>query len=175
MALKDVLPGTYRAKAVNGVWTNVGQKQTPAVGVTFEFSHDGKMETIQHVMYLTQTALQDGSTVSEKTFDTLAVLGYNETIALENGIITKAHLADKEVEIVIDYEIDRNDPTKRYTKVKWVNELGGSRLAGMPVQQVLGNMNLRSEMAAARARKGQKATQSQPQQVTMPLNGNVPF
>lgn len=175
MALKDIKPGKYKARAVEGAWSHVGPKETPAVGIHFEFMHESKMESIWHIMYLTQTALKDGSTVASKTFNTLAMLGYDETQPLVNDEdgnprFYSQHLADKEVEIVIEHEPNPKDPTKHYTKVRWVNELGGNQMAGKSVQSVLGNTSLQAEMAAARARVGAKKPQSE-----QPHNKDIPF
>lgn len=180
MSLKDVKPGSYRAKAVQGAWGESPEKKTPLVGVQFEFQCEGRMETIWHTMYLTQTQLKDGSTVAQKTFETLAKLGYDESKDLikdekGNPWFNKQHLADKEVEIVI--EIEKGDDGKSYHKVRWVNELGGARVAGLPVAQVLGNMNLKSEMAAARARLGTSAPKpkTEAKQQSSFTEADIPF
>lgn len=152
MSLKDVKPGKYRAKAVEGQFSTVGSKETPAVGVRFEFMNDSKLESIWHVMYLTNTELKDGSTVFQKTFEVLTKLGFNdEKDVLSDGKFDQSYLSDKEMEIVIVLE---EKDGKTYHSVQWVNELGGSRLSSVPIQKVLGNLNLKAEMAAARARLG---------------------
>jgi hypothetical protein len=163
MSLKDVEPGKYRARAVKGAWSKVGDKKTPAVGVLYQFEREpGQVEEIWHVMYLTTTMCGNGFTVQENTFNTLiGTLGYDESVDLyidDNGnpFFGPAHLADKEVEIVIEMEADRNDPTKSYHRVRWVNELGGSRLAGLSVDEVMGNTSIKAAAAAARARLGVK-------------------
>lgn len=186
MSLKDVKPGSYKAKAVGGGWGKIGEKQTPFVGVNFEFQPEpGRKEQINALLYLTNTELKNGQTVSQKTFETLAKLGYNEDKPLTqdsqgNPVFTKDHLADKEMEIVIEIEPDQSTPPKMYHRVKWINEIGGSQVAGLPVQQVLGNLNLKAEMAAARARLGapkpSSVTQSAPaQQQKFATESDIPF
>lgn len=166
MSLKEVQPGKYRAKAVEGVWCKVGDKQTPAVSVRFEFENNGKKETIWHVMYLTTTMCGNDLTVAENTFNNLARLGYNETAPMVqradgNPGMGPQHFADKEVELVIDIE-------EKYHKVRYINELGGTQYAGMAPQQVLGNVDVRSAMAAARARLSVKTPQ-------VPVASGSPF
>ncbi len=120
MSYKDIQPGKYRARALGGVWTNVGKNATPCVSVNFEFeSSPGVKEKISHQLFLTQTVLKDGGTVMEKTMDTLiGTLGYNEAKPLikdfhGNPVFDHTFLADKEVEIVIELEADRDDPSSR--------------------------------------------------------------
>jgi hypothetical protein len=146
MSLKDVVPGKYVAKAIRGGWGKSKEKQTPCVAVEFEF--DGG-ELIWWTGYLTEKTVH-------RTFETLARLGYKEVdlIPDEKGnpcFTREKHLADKEVEIVI--EIEENDG-KSYHRVQWINDLGGSSRVGLPVSQVLGSINLKAELAAARARLG---------------------
>ena len=157
----DIKAGNYRAKAIGGVWTNVGAKGTPCVAVNFEFeSAPGSKSILTHRMFLTQTPLKDGSLVIEHTMDTLiGTLGYLEDKDLlkdSNGNLSfdQTFLSDKEVEIVVELEADQNDPKKMYPRVRWVNELSGNRLAGLPIEKVLGNANLKALAAAARARMG---------------------
>ncbi len=170
-----IKPGKYKAKATSGAWANVGEKGTPGVGVKFEFDCDGVKSHLWHVLYLTNTLLKDGSTVAEKTFEMLAKLGYDESIPLAqdaqgNPIFDGRHLADKEMEIVVENEEYEG---KTRAKIKWVNELGGGQLAGLPVEKVLGNVNLKSAMAAARARMGIQAPVAKVSQG--PVNSDIPF
>ncbi len=177
MSYKDIQPGKYKAHALGGVWTQVGKNATPCVSVNFEFeSSPGVKEKIAHQMYLTQTVLKDGSTVMEKTMDTLiGTLGYNESKPLiqdshGNPVFDYTFLADKEVEIVIELEPDQENPHKMYPRVRWVNEPNQSRFVGFPVEKVLGNINLKSAAAAARARMG--TAQPAPQK---PNQDDIPF
>lgn|SRR5574343_1295156 len=151
MSIKDVKPGNYRARAVGGQWVEAEGAKKAYVEVGFEFENDGKKEHINHKMYLSESTI-------EKTMDTLIVtLGYDESkTLLEDGKMKwfdKTFLADKEVEIVLEHE---EYEKKTYTKVKWVNELGGAKKAGSGIQQALGNANLKELAAAARARMGAK-------------------
>lgn len=165
MSLKNVKEGTYRGKAVRGAWMKRGDKQTPCVGIQFEFKDGENVETIPHFMYFTDTAWGEG-TVASRTFDILAMLGYDEKKPLkidgENKIFDKDHLADKEVELVLEKEVDSRDAAKSYLRVKWINELGGNQMEGVGVEQVLGNRSLAAEMAAARARTGHAKPAAKP-------------
>lgn len=158
--LPTIPPGKYVAKAKEGVWCKVGEKETPAVGVRFEFDiAEGKREEHWHIMYLTQTMCTNGLTVFENTMNNLATLGYDESkdlIKREDGNMgfDFRHLADKEVQLVIEHEADQKNPQKIYARVRWINELSGARMTGISFQEVLGNKNLKAEMAAARARMG---------------------
>lgn len=179
MSLKDVQPGTYRARAMEGVWCKVGKNNTPAVGVRFKLAES--KESIWHVLYMTQTMLQSGHTVMEKSMDTLVgILGYNEDKALAKDAqgnlgFDSSYLSDKEVNLVLENETFEG---KTHLRVKWINELGGNRLVGIPVEQVLGNVNLKAAAAAARARMGAKAPmpmgKETPAEVTQRI-GDVPF
>ncbi len=152
MSLKDVMPGVYRAKAVGGKWTTVGPKETSAVEIYFEFTAGVLKETISSVLYITQTPCPDGATLASKTFDKLALLGYNEDVPAVDGAFGPLNLANKEVDIVLNHETKKDG--KKYLQVQYINEIGGSRLGAVAVEKVLGNMNLKAEMAAARARMG---------------------
>lgn len=157
MSLKDVQAGKYTAKAVEGAWGKSKEKGTPMVAVRFAFDNDGSQEHLWWTGYLTNTVCPSGKTVSENTFETLALLGYNDEKALvndDNGnpcFTCPEHLEDKEVSITVEVEDYNGKPQH---KIKWINALGGSIIAGMPVAQVLGSLNLKAEMAAARARLG---------------------
>lgn len=147
-------PGKYRAKALEGTFTESEQKKTPMVAVRFELIET--KETIWHMMYLTEKT-------KERTFDTLyGTLGMNDAplIQRDNGEwFDQTHLADKEVELVLEEEEYEG---KKRIRVQWVNEIGGGmKFAGVPVTKVLGGMDLRAEAAAARARKGVSASEDQ--------------
>jgi hypothetical protein len=157
--------GKYVARAQEGVWCKVGQNSTPGVGVRFEFQLEGKQAEIWHVMYLTEAA-------RPYTFEALVKLGYDEThdLVAKDGNLTfaKQHLADKEVEIVVEHE-EYNGKSR--AKVKYINEIGGGNLKGLTVQQVLGNVSLRSELAAARARLGApRPATAEPKSVMQQMN-----
>lgn len=169
MALKDVQPGSYTARAVGGAWEKSAKKGTPGFTVGFEFDTPTGKERIRHTMYMSDTKLKDGSTVTERMMDTLfGTLGFDESrppLQLPSGepYFDETYFAKKEVSIVIEDEIDQADPMKVYKKVKWINELG-SQMAGLTVSEALGNFDLKSHAAAARARMGVKRTAPAPVQ-----------
>ena len=154
MSLKDVVAGTYRGKIIGGAWGKSKQKNTPLVDFIFEFKNGEARETIKYTIYLSDTIRRDGLTVREAAFNQLAQFGYNDELPLAkdangNPMFTADHVAAKEYDLVIEDEVVEG---KTYKKVKYVNELGGQQMAGLDVKTVLGNVNLKQEMAAARAR-----------------------
>jgi hypothetical protein len=158
MKLEEIPNGNYNARAVGGMFDLIGPNKTPAVVIGFEFKVGELPQKIRHTMWLTVKQLEDGSTVAEKTFDTLARLGFDNVkplLTLQDGRqwFDKTYLADKEVEIVIEQGEYNGQPQ---TRVKWVNEIGGAQLGGLPVHQVLPGVNVAAMMAAAKARMGVK-------------------
>jgi hypothetical protein len=166
--LKDVKPGKYVGKALDGVFNTSADGSNPRIEVRFEFSVGDKKEKIIHKMFLGDKTGKDGLTQTERAFNTLyGRLGLDENkpfIRLSDGSDYFDHtmLADKQVELVIEDQTDKDGKLSMdkdghpYKRIAWVNELGGGQLTGMPVAKVLGNVDLKAAAAAARARMGSK-------------------
>lgn len=147
----NIEPGRYIAKPIGGTWEQVGDNMTPAVKIKFAIIP--ARQEITHTLWLSEKA-------HERTFDTLInVLEYNENKDLlheaSGPYFDHTFFPEgKEVELVIE---NRDRKGKLYPEVKWVNVIGGSRMsAGMPIQQVIGGINIKAAAAAARARAGIK-------------------
>jgi hypothetical protein len=195
MSLKDVKPGQYIAKAIDGVFNNNKEGTAPRIEVRFEFEHgpdNAKVkDKIIKKMFLGEKPGKDGLTMTERAFNTLyGILGLDESkpfIRLTDGsdYFDEKMLANKQVQITIELQTDKHgavvndkngDP---YREVSWVNELGGGQLSGVSVQQVVGNIDLKAAAAAARARMGAKKPPAAPAATftddTIPIYNSTKF
>jgi hypothetical protein len=173
MSLKDTNPGTYKAVIAEGAWLNPGDK-TPSVGIQFQFEREpGKLESITHFLYLSEKA-------RPYTMDKLVELGYDFTKALKvedgNKIFDSSYFTVKQVDIVLENETYED---KTRLKVKYINIPGGMSMAGTTVQSAMGNVDMRSEIEAAKARlaaKGRTApTPSTQEELPNFPSGRAPF
>jgi hypothetical protein len=101
--------GTYRAKALQWVLTEIGEKKTPAVAIEFAFV-DPELGKITWDGWLSEKAL-------ERTVESLRHCGW------EGSDVSELHGLDaNEVELVIEHEEYEGNT---YAKVRWVNRGGG--------------------------------------------------
>ena len=160
--------GTYIAKAIGGSFGNSSQKGTPGVAITFQVKDS--TDRVTWIGWMSEKTI-------ERTMDTVAMLGFREDLDVKDNKFGPEHLADKEVEIVVEMEPSQKDPMKSYPKVAWVNELGGAKFGGLSSTGNAVPKNLKAMLAAARARTGQKApTSTAPMmQESITADGDLPF
>ena len=142
MGYKDIVAGKYIAKALRGA-TGDTKNGTPQVGVEFEFTVNGSKETLWWFGFLTPKA-------REYTYEKLMVIEYNGDRD-ENGVFPEGSFNNKkEVQIVVEMEEYEG---KSRPKIKWINELGGGKFAGMQPSQCDG-VDLKKEMKRVYAERG---------------------
>lgn len=152
MSWKDIAPGKYLAKAVRARFDQSSQKGTVFIEVEFVLNESG--DNLRWRGFLTEKTI-------ERTMETMALLDWNNDENFGPGSVN----VNKDVQLVVELEPDQADPTKEYPRVRWVNDLSGSKFTGMEpaaLKEKLGGVNLKAEMQAARQRLGLKAKTSPP-------------
>ena len=144
--------GKYLARAVSGKIGESKEKKTPAISVVFEFEYEGKPTHLTWTGWITTSTL-------ERTCQSLAYAGYNEEKATnaKDGVLTKDHFEDVEVEIVVENETyaAADGSQKVASKIKWVNKPGGSSFGLADVTNVSAvSDTIRREMIVAREKLG---------------------
>jgi hypothetical protein len=151
--------GTYIAKPIGGKFGQ-SEKGTAGVAIHFEITGDkNKGERITWVGWLSDAA-------RDRTIETLARLGYDESKpeSYSSGIDFGAEYftTGKDFELVVEMEPGQKDPEKTYAKVRWVNDLGGSKFTGLKPGGVNLGFDLKGAMAQARSKLGiQKETSTE--------------
>jgi hypothetical protein len=166
MGYKDIKPGKYIAKPIAGKIGNSAEKGTPGFAVKFEFDRgDGNKEQLAWTGWLTMTEGKDGKTPMERTMETLALCGYDETKGnLPDGSVPQDYFDSKaEVEIVVEIEkyTAKDGTEKEAPRIKWVNKPGGSGFGLSDTQSVsntLAGIDIKKEMMVARQKLGLKTT-----------------
>lgn len=144
MSWKDIKPGKYAAKAVKMRFGESSQKGTPFAEV--EFKLENHEEYIRWTGYLTEKTL-------ERTMDVLALLNYNQDPECKPGCISTSKV------VYLSIELEAGSDGKEYPRVKWVNAEASSGFETLKPEQLkakLGGVDLKAEMAAAKARLGIK-------------------
>lgn len=148
-------PGKYKAKAVSGKFgTADNEKRTKCIAVTFEVNDEGKKEYVIWKGWLTPAA-------EENTWKAMAIMGYREDLGYEaDGSLDASYFDGTEVQIVVDEESyqGKDGQTKTFTKVKYVNRLGGSNygLADTETSSLPSKSELQKHMLVARQQTGIK-------------------
>lgn len=107
--MSQIPNGTYRAKALEWVLAEIGEKNTPAVSIEFGFL-DPELGKITWDGWLTEKA-------ADRTIESLRYCGW------QGEDLSDLHGLDaNEVDLVIEAEEYEG---RTYPKVKWVNRAGG--------------------------------------------------
>lgn len=146
-----VSPGKYTAK-IKDYGLGTTQNGDPKAMILFTFKDQNGQDR-----ELTWTGSLKEGRAREITIDALLVCGLkgDELSTLASGVEGSALSADQEVQIDVmteEYE------GKAYSKIKWVNRLGGAAFRekmnhGMAVQKMAG-LNLKADVAARRKETG---------------------
>lgn len=181
MSFKDITAGTKIGKATAARFIHAGEKQTPAIEVSFEFEEPstGTRERLAWQGWLTTTGKNGGKGALEGTMETLVErLGFNgnESFDEKTGVLTDPHVLNwkKEVQLVIEMEVNPND-SKSYPKIKWVNNLGGSMFEGCTpelIKNQLGAMGFKAAFLAAKQKAPQpreKLYEKKPDEKALPF------
>lgn len=169
MAYQDIKPGQYIAKPIQGQFAKSKEKGTPCIGILFEFERGRDenglplTEKMWWTGWLTATVGKDGKTPLERSMEVLALCGFDENKGHDaNGTVPKEHFDPKaEVQITIEPEpyVAKDGTAKTTMKIKWVNRVGGGQFGAVDPQEmknILAGVNLKAEMAAAKAKLGIK-------------------
>lgn len=150
MAYKDIKAGKYMAKPIAGAFGRSKTKQTPQVGVEFQFqTPEGTTETMWWVGFLTPDA-------KERALEVLHLIGFNGDESFAKGSFNET----AEVEIVVEIETYEG---KNRPKIAWVNAPGGQRFSNLQPTEVKtmlvqAGIDIKKEMAAMKAKKGPAQT-----------------
>lgn len=187
MGLKDIKAGKYLGKIsslqhpsgaeVTGKVV-VSKKGTQGIQIVFQFDRgDGVTEKLMWTGWLGQDSM-------ERTFETLARLGFNDNTTIletqsQNGppvreqyLLTRDFVNSQDVELVIELETamasdgitPKLDPNTQqplvYPRIQWVNDPnGGGKFGFLKSEQgaQLTGINLKQEMMIARQKLGMKS------------------
>src|SRR6266540_198359 len=120
--MSRVADGKYLAKPVGGQIGRSGNKNTPGIAILFEFDYEGRKTQLSWRGWFTEKT-------SERTFETLAILGFDENKPYINGNEIPASSFDHiaVVELVVENEEFTNEQGRVVSapKIKWVNKAGG--------------------------------------------------
>lgn len=188
MGLKDIKAGKYigqisSIKHPNGQDVTgkvvVSKKGTQGIQIVFQFDRgEGHIEKLMWTGWLGQDSM-------ERTFETLARLGFNDNTTIidtpaQNGnppvreqfLLTKDFINSQDVELVIELETamasdgitPKLDPQTQqplvYPRIQWVNDPnGGGKFGFLKSEQgaQLTGINLKQEMMIARQKLGMKS------------------
>lgn len=145
-----ITPGKYEARIVNYDITE-DKKGNPQVAVLFSFTDQ---EGPKEYTWYGGLSTEGGRKVTLKALLTMGFKGKN-VADLAGGVESHALNVSTPVEIDIQNEDYQG---KVYTKVKWINRLGGAKFANALSKQEakakLAALNLDGELAAIRAETG---------------------
>ncbi len=162
MGYKDITPGDRIGRAIAARLIKSPEKGTPGIEVAFEFEEPstGNMERLNWIGWLSAAAI-------EYTMETLvSVLETNGKEDVDaNGVFTDPGFINtkKEVTLVIDLEEYADKKTgeiKASPKIKFVNNIGGSKFANLTpeiVKTELAATGFRAAFLAAKQASNQSA------------------
>jgi hypothetical protein len=170
--MANMQPGTYRARIENYTISTT-KSGNPQVEVLFTY-HDGPTpysgtpHQVRWYGHMTEKALP-------YTLKTLAIMGCkaktDEDFAkladgIEGGILDHS----QEVDLVLDWETNPNNPDKPFLKVQWINDPNRAHGGGFKnalnrgeARVKLGAMNLAGQMALVRAELESKSPKAKTQ------------
>jgi len=125
MGLKDVKPGSYKARVVDYGLAMVEKLNQPKAFIQFAFKHDGQDQMITWNGFLTK---RDGDP-NKKTLDSLMECGFSGK-KIED--LNKSGVLDTQKEVHIDIIMEGE-----YPRVEWINS-GAKAIEKMDVKKLKG-------------------------------------
>ncbi len=157
-------PGTYEVEVTDAFTT---ESQSGTLGIAFAFKDD-QGNTIDHVIWIT-------TKTSERALETLDTLGFGQEQldGVESLDRIKEFTRGNRVSIVVEDEEYKGTVT---AKVKWINKVGGRKVAGVQTKAALFALLKGQPVPVVSAPR----TQAVPRQTEIPPNtpisdDDVPF
>lgn len=148
-----IIPGKYQAKPISGKFSQSNEKKTPCIAIHLEFEDKNKaIHILPWVGWLSPAAI-------ERTCETLAIMGFDDSKGNDADGNVNAGSFDPfaTVEITVEDEhfTTKDGAQKTKSVIKWVNKQGGSQfvtLAPQEISNMLASVNIKGQMAAAKAK-----------------------